>query len=193
MGAVSVVGRQLLTDQGESTVFVLVANFYSLMTKNIPAGSLSLGDWLGHYRVFTGVGIFAYLGLRTLASDDQELLARLQRGSVSFRTFVLGSASVAMEQSLALFAWGKTQKKQLGKLEWFWLKPSFLVLYMLQTEDINSSVGLIWGLQDFKFQILRLYSLIIISFLAFLWGTQFIHLVCRVLNSAVKLLFCHMT
>ena len=44
VGAVSVVGRQLLTDQGESTVFVLVANFYSLMTKNIPAGSLSLGD-----------------------------------------------------------------------------------------------------------------------------------------------------
>ena len=44
MGAVSVAGRQLLTDQGESTVFVLVANFYSLTTKNIPAGSLSLGD-----------------------------------------------------------------------------------------------------------------------------------------------------
>ena len=37
----------------------LIANFYSLKTKKIPAGRVALGDWLGRYRVFTGVGIFA--------------------------------------------------------------------------------------------------------------------------------------
>ena len=37
----------------------LVVNFYSLKTKKIPAGRLALGDWLGHCRVTTGVGIFA--------------------------------------------------------------------------------------------------------------------------------------
>ena len=37
----------------------LVANFYSLKTKKIPAGRLGLGDRLGRYRVFTEVGIFA--------------------------------------------------------------------------------------------------------------------------------------
>ena len=36
----------------------LIANFYSVKTKKIPAGSLVLSDWLGRYRVFTGVGIF---------------------------------------------------------------------------------------------------------------------------------------
>ena len=77
VGTVSVAGWQLLTDQGESTVFVLVANFYSLTTKNISAGSLPLGDWLGHYKVFTEVGIFAYLGVRMLVSDDREVLTRL--------------------------------------------------------------------------------------------------------------------
>ena len=37
----------------------LIANFYSLKPKKIPAGRLVLGDWWGCYRVFTGVGIFA--------------------------------------------------------------------------------------------------------------------------------------
>ena len=37
----------------------LTANFYSLKIKKIPPGRLALGDWLGCYRVFTGVGIFA--------------------------------------------------------------------------------------------------------------------------------------
>ena len=37
----------------------LIVNFYSLKTKKIPASSLALGDWLGHSRVFTGVGVFA--------------------------------------------------------------------------------------------------------------------------------------
>ena len=29
----------------------LIANFYSLKTKKIPAGSVALGDWSGCYRV----------------------------------------------------------------------------------------------------------------------------------------------
>ena len=37
----------------------LVAHFYSLETKKIPAGRLALGDWLGHYMVITEVGVFA--------------------------------------------------------------------------------------------------------------------------------------
>ena len=37
----------------------LIANFYSLKTKKIPPGSVALGDWLGGYSLFTGVGIFA--------------------------------------------------------------------------------------------------------------------------------------
>ena len=37
----------------------LVADFYSLKTKKIPAGRLALGYWIGHYRVTTRMGIFA--------------------------------------------------------------------------------------------------------------------------------------
>ena len=29
----------------------LIANFYSLKTKKIPAGRLALGDWLGRYSI----------------------------------------------------------------------------------------------------------------------------------------------
>ena len=46
--------------QGRAEAFCgLIVNFYSLKTKEIPASRLALGDWLGHSRVFTGVGIFA--------------------------------------------------------------------------------------------------------------------------------------
>ena len=37
----------------------LRAKFYSLKPKKIPAGRLVLGDWLGGYRVFAEVDIFA--------------------------------------------------------------------------------------------------------------------------------------
>ena len=37
----------------------LVANFYSPKAEKIPDGRLALGNWLGCYRVSTGVGIFA--------------------------------------------------------------------------------------------------------------------------------------
>ena len=37
----------------------IIANFYSLKTKKIPPGSVALGDLLGGYSMFTGVGIFA--------------------------------------------------------------------------------------------------------------------------------------
>ena len=36
-----------------------LADFYSLKAKKISAGRAALGDWLGHYRVSTGVGISA--------------------------------------------------------------------------------------------------------------------------------------
>ena len=48
VGTASAADRQILTDQGKSTVFTeLIAKFYSLKTKKIPAGRLALGDWLG--------------------------------------------------------------------------------------------------------------------------------------------------
>ena len=53
----------LLMDQGECLWICgfcgLAANFHNLKTKKIPAGRLTLGDWLGRLRVSTGVGIFA--------------------------------------------------------------------------------------------------------------------------------------
>ena len=35
----------------------LLASFYSLKIKKTPAGRVALGDWLGRYRMRTGVGI----------------------------------------------------------------------------------------------------------------------------------------
>ena len=37
----------------------LTVNFYGLKTKEISVGRLVFGDWLGHHRMFTRVGIFA--------------------------------------------------------------------------------------------------------------------------------------
>ena len=37
----------------------LAANFYNLKTKKISDGRLGLSEWLGCYRVTTGMGIFA--------------------------------------------------------------------------------------------------------------------------------------
>ena len=34
----------------------LLASFYSLKIKKTPSGRVALGDWLGHYRMRTGVG-----------------------------------------------------------------------------------------------------------------------------------------
>ena len=48
----------------------LIANFYSLKTKKIPAGKLVLGDWLGRYKVTTRMSFFASFGVRKPAGDD---------------------------------------------------------------------------------------------------------------------------
>ena len=45
-----------------------------------------LGDWLGHYRVLTGVGIFAPLGVWKPGMTISGLLKRFQRGLVSFES-----------------------------------------------------------------------------------------------------------
>ena len=37
----------LFMDQEKLMLFMLVANFYNLKTKKIPAGRVALGDWLG--------------------------------------------------------------------------------------------------------------------------------------------------
>ena len=64
-----------------------------------------LCDELWSYRVFTGVGLFAYWGVRKLASDDQGgggFWRWVRRGSVSVRvTWAPGSAPVTLVQGLA--------------------------------------------------------------------------------------------
>ena len=45
-----------------------------------------LGDWLGHYRVLTGVGIFAPLGVWKPGMTISGLLKWLQRSIVSFES-----------------------------------------------------------------------------------------------------------
>ena len=70
--------------QGRAEAFCgLIVNFYSLKTKEVPAGRVVLGDWFECCRVSTGVGIFASFGARKLAGDDQggrELLATVTKG-----------------------------------------------------------------------------------------------------------------
>ena len=56
VGPASAMGGQLLRVEHFCE---LIANFYSLKTKYLPAGRLALGVRLGRHRVFTGVGIFA--------------------------------------------------------------------------------------------------------------------------------------
>ena len=48
-----------LTQERANTFHGFVDNFYSLKTKKIVAGRVALGDRLAHYRISTGVGIFA--------------------------------------------------------------------------------------------------------------------------------------
>ena len=50
VGTVSAGGRPPDRAENADSFCGLIANFYSLKTKNIPAGRLALGDWLGHYR-----------------------------------------------------------------------------------------------------------------------------------------------
>ena len=57
-----------------------VNSFHGFKTKKIPAERLMLDDWLGHHRVFTEVGFFAWGGVRKLVNDDQGLLATVAKG-----------------------------------------------------------------------------------------------------------------
>ena len=80
-GTASAADRQLLTDQGESTVVIeLIAKFYRLETKKIPAGRLARGDWLGCHRVFTGVGILPNWESGNLLVMIRGLLAAVTKG-----------------------------------------------------------------------------------------------------------------
>ena len=55
---------------------------------------------MGHYGVFTGVGIFASFGVRKLVSDHQGAFGNSYKRALlaSKVTLVLGSASVALGQ-----------------------------------------------------------------------------------------------
>ena len=68
----------------------LVANFYSLKTKKIPARRLPLGDWLGCYSLSTRVGIFAEHWSRSPLMMIRVALAMVTKGLSWFRGW-LGS------------------------------------------------------------------------------------------------------
>ena len=85
MWAVCTVGQPDIS--GKTKNFCgLIAIFYSLKTKKIPAWRLVLGDWLECYMVLAGVGIFAhwesesllviFIGLLTIVTEG---LSQFQR------------------------------------------------------------------------------------------------------------------
>ena len=83
MGTASAVGQPPDRPGRVDHLCELIVNFYSLKTKEVPAGRVVLGDWFECCRVSTGVGIFASFGARKLAGDDQggrELLATVTKG-----------------------------------------------------------------------------------------------------------------
>ena len=59
VGTESAVGQPPDRPGRVDSLYGLIANFYSLKPKKMPAGRLVLGDRLGRYMLFTGVGIFA--------------------------------------------------------------------------------------------------------------------------------------
>ena len=70
---------------GKTNIFCgLIAIFYSLKTKKIPAGRLVLGDRLRCSRVFTEWASLLNWESGSLLVTIRGLWARLQRGSVSF-------------------------------------------------------------------------------------------------------------
>ena len=73
-GAASTVGRPSNRPARGNTLCGFVANFYSLKTKEIPAGRLALGDWLGDCMVITEVGVFAEFRFRKPAGEDLAML-----------------------------------------------------------------------------------------------------------------------
>ena len=84
MGTASSVGQPPDSPGKVDSFHGLIANFYSLKTKKIPAGQLVLGDWLGCNKVFTGVGI-ASLGIRKLVSDYQGAFGKVTEGLCQLR------------------------------------------------------------------------------------------------------------
>ena len=80
VGTVSTAGRPPVRPGKVDAFGGLVANVYSLKMKQIPAGMLALGDWLGHYSVTTGVDIFAYYGVRKPTGGIGGLLAPITKG-----------------------------------------------------------------------------------------------------------------
>ena len=59
VGTESAVGQPPDRPGRVDSLYGLIANFYSLKPKKMPAGRMVLDDWLGCYMLFTGVGIFA--------------------------------------------------------------------------------------------------------------------------------------
>ena len=80
VGTVSTAGQPLGRPGKINAFGGLVVNVDSLKMKKIPVGMLALGDWLGHYRVTTGVDIFAYYGIRKPTGHIGGLLAPVTKG-----------------------------------------------------------------------------------------------------------------
>ena len=69
--------------------------------------------------MFTGVGIFALLRVRTFVCDDQEAFGNGYKGaqSASEMTLVLGSTSIVLVQGLAPVAWGQDVTRTTSRVE----------------------------------------------------------------------------
>ena len=92
-----------------TTVGQRVASFYSLKTKKISARRLPLAEWLGRYRVSSGVDMPAWFGVGKHAGDDQGTFSSGYRQAqlASEVTLVVGSASVTLLQGLTPVALGQ--------------------------------------------------------------------------------------
>lgn len=76
--ALSAVGPHL--DRPGDAEFPWANSQFLQLQSKIAAGWLTLGDWLGHYRVLNGVGICAPLGVRKLGNDCQWTFKKVTKG-----------------------------------------------------------------------------------------------------------------
>ena len=74
--------------QGRADAFSrLVANFYSLKTKKIPAGRVVSSDWLGYNRVENRMGILSNMELGNWPVQIRRLMVTAAMGLGQFQRF----------------------------------------------------------------------------------------------------------
>ena len=151
VGSVSAAGQTPDGPGRGDTSRGLVAGFYSLKTKQIPAGGLALGDWLGHDRVIMGwhfcwiwcqeAGWWWSGGIWGHSYEGAQ--------SASEVPLALGSTSVALVQGLTPVAWDRTLQRLYANLKHIDLVQLLANLLMLGPKSLHS-VWVYWlWLMDF--------------------------------------------